>query len=55
MKYFLFHNLAKLAGSKISVSYTRLSRKVPFGTDGFYVGSRNLTSVQNNKHGPRLS
>ncbi len=39
----------------ISVSYTRLVRKVPFGTGGFHAGSRNLLSVPNNTLPPRLS
>jgi hypothetical protein len=42
-------------GEKVSVSYSRLIRKVPFGTDGFNTGSRNLISLQNNNQRPRLS
>jgi hypothetical protein len=53
--HFPFHSLAKLTGVKISVSYTRLMRKVPFGTGGFTAGSRNLASLPSNTLGPRLS
>jgi hypothetical protein len=47
--------LHKLAGLKNPVSYPRLERKVPFGTDGFNAGSRNLAALQNNTLRPRLS
>jgi hypothetical protein len=40
---------------KISVSYTRLERKVPFGTGGVYAGLRNLITLPSNNQRPRLS
>jgi len=39
-------------GAKISLSYTRLLRKVPFGTGGFHTGSRNLVIVANQQAEP---
>jgi hypothetical protein len=46
MHFLFFITLPSSQGDKISFSYTRLKRKVPFGTDGFNARLRNFETLQ---------